>query len=371
MGKFICSTNVYWNLDITKRINEIRNKKVWIVCDQFLTENLYFIEYRKQLKKENQVKVFSDIIPDPPLSKVMNGIYDYLDYLPDVIVAIGGGSAIDTAKSISYFIQELNLDTKKKLIAVPTTSGTGSEVTSVAVVTDTEENSKYPIVSNSILPDEAWLDANFIASCPERVIANSGMDVLTHALEALVAKDANSFTDSLAIHAAADVFAYLSKSYRKTASDAEVMLLHQASCMAGSAFQNAGLGICHAISHQLGGLFHLPHGLLNSLLLPKVILCNSQDDRSREKYASLSKQLYFADSEDSDIQAVEKLVQQIEMLKSDLENNQTLKSCSVDQNALIENIEKIIFKTKNDFTYTGNIYAPTDQEIAQIILSIY
>lgn len=370
MGQFVNPTQIYWGEDIQKRLQQFQYKKVMIVCDGFLLESSQFRKYLEVLEKTNTLELFSEIVPDPPLEKVMLGAKNYLKFLPEVVIAIGGGSALDTAKAICYFSQHIIEQEKIPFIAVPTTSGTGSEVTGVAVVTDLEKGMKYPIVSSEIIPNEAWLDVEFVKSCPKQVIAHSGLDVLTHALEALVAQQATSFTDSLAIQAIGMVFDYLVKTYQDKDDVESFIKMQEASCLAGMAFQQAGLGICHAISHQLGGLYHLPHGLLNSLLLPKVIQLNSQDTVAFDKYTRCTKQLGLANQSDNQEETLQRLLQKIADLILALECDTSLEKLGINKKNLIENLPLIIERTQADFTFSGNPLKPKVEELIEIVLTI-
>ena len=200
-------------------------------------------------------------------------------------------------------------------MAIPTTSGTGSEVTSACVISDPEKGIKYPLFNNALYPDMAILDPMLVVSVPPAITANTGMDVLTHALEAYVSTRANDFTDALAEKAAQIVFQYLPVAVRKGDCLATRGKMHNASTLAGMAFSQAGLGLNHAIAHQLGGQFHLPHGLANALLLASVIRFNAHDPRAVKRYARFAKACHLCADNANDTASVNALVQHIEQLK--------------------------------------------------------
>ena len=226
-------------------------------------------------------------MPDAPLDKISAGVKAFLEYKPDAIVAVGGGSAIDSSKSIREFALKINPYGKVGLIAIPTTSGTGSEVTAFAVVNDTQAKVKYPLVSDSLTADEAILDAALVTSVPPSITADTGMDVVTHALEAYVSTQHNEFSAALAEKALEICGVFLPRCYYDGQDMHARQKMHVASCLAGLAFNTASLGINHSMAHQLGARFHIPHGRANAMLLPHVIEFNSDINhasRSQKEY---------------------------------------------------------------------------------------
>lgn len=226
--------------------------------------------------------------PDPTVSLAAEGTAKLKQFQPDLLVALGGGSAMDCAKAMAYFAQG-----RFPLVAIPTTSGSGSEVTNFAILT--HGKAKHPLVDERLRPSAAILDSDLLKELPPGLIADSGFDVLTHGLEAYAATNAGAFSDMYARESFRMAYAVLPASY---AGKQEVRLrMHLASTMAGIAFSHAGLGICHAISHSLGGIFHVPHGRLNAVLLPGVIACNSS--RVLHRYAELARAAGMAGSADA------------------------------------------------------------------------
>lgn len=278
-------TKIFFGDSAIDILSGLTFKKYYIICDPFMQQSHKVDLITQILEKKNVVyQVFSDVVPDPTIDVVTKGLAEIIEFKPDAVIALGGGSAIDTAKAIN------NLYTKSvkssglmpKLIAIPTTSGTGSEVTSFAVISDPTTKSKYPIIDDSLVPDFAILDAQFTLSVPAKVTADTGLDVLTHTLEAYVSTNASDFTDACGEKAMRLVWDNLARTV-KDGSDVEARIkMHNASCLAGIAFSGASLGICHSLAHAFGGQFHIPHGRANAMLLPHVISYNAGLDISKE-----------------------------------------------------------------------------------------
>ncbi|MDS0528246.1 iron-containing alcohol dehydrogenase [Clostridium sp. SHJSY1] len=280
-------TKINFGENSLKRLGEIKNKRVWIICDNFLVKSGSVKNILSFIDDSNNVSIFDEVVPDPPLNNIVKGVKLIAKINPDVVIAYGGGSAIDTAKGIIYFARIKSSSYKVNFIAIPTTSGTGSEVTSATVITDTEEKIKHAIFDDNLLPDEAILDASLTLSVPKNITANTGIDVLTHAIEAYVSKNSNVYSDALAEKAVELVIEALLSCYNNGADLREREKMHEASNLAGISFNIAGLGVNHSLAHQIGGMFHIPHGLANGIFLTNVIDYNSQEPEILKKYAKL------------------------------------------------------------------------------------
>ncbi|UXY13340.1 iron-containing alcohol dehydrogenase [Kosakonia sp. ML.JS2a] len=314
MNRFSLQTRLYSGAGSLQVLQRFRHKHIWVICDGFLAHSPLLAMLRDAIPQDNQISVFSDITPDPTIATVVAGIAYMQDLKPQVVIGFGGGSALDAAKAIVWFSKksDINIET---CVAIPTTSGTGSEVTSACVISDPDKGIKYPLFDNALYPDIAILDPALVVSVPPAITANTGMDVLTHALEACVSPQASDFTDALAEKAAQLVFQYLPVAVRKGDCLATRGKMHNAATLAGMAFSQAGLGINHAIAHQLGGQFHLPHGLANALLLSAVIRFNAADARAAKRYARLAKACHFCPPGANETVAVNALIRQTEQLK--------------------------------------------------------
>lgn len=283
---FDIKTQIYFGEKSLDRLAELSFRNALLIADKFVVKSglIHLVTVRLQ-QNGTQWHVFSDVVADPPLEKIGLGAKALLECRPDVIIAVGGGSAIDSAKAIREVA--LKMDTtlsRPALIAIPTTSGTGSEVTSFSVVSDPENQRKFPLVSEDLLPDEAILDAELVKSVPANVTADTGMDVFTHALEAYVSTNNNEFSAALAEKAIEIVGSFLLRSYLDNNDTHARQKMHVASCLAGLAFNTASLGLNHGMAHQLGSHFHIPHGRANAMLLPHIIEYNSDINKySRRK----------------------------------------------------------------------------------------
>lgn len=288
MKSFEIRTKIYFGDQALDRLKEIPYNKVLVITDPFIAEGSMIDMITNPLREANKdFEIFKEVQPDPPIEKISLGVKKMLEYKPDVIVAVGGGSAIDSSKSIREFALRIDNYAEVGFIAIPTTSGTGSEVTSFAVVSDPKEQRKYPLVSPSLTPDEAILDAELVKSVPPSITADTGMDVFTHALEACVSTNRNDFSTALAEKAIEICGVFLLRAYLDGNDTHARQKMHSASCLAGLAFNSASLGINHSMAHQLGAMFHIPHGRANAMLLPHIIEYNSdinKHSKSREEY---------------------------------------------------------------------------------------
>lgn len=277
MNSFQIPTAIHFGTGALDWLKTLKCRHVFVVADPFVVKSGAITQITGRLEAAGVPStIFSEVIPDPPIETVAAGVKALLATEADVMVAIGGGSALDTAKLIREFARPMRSgNTLLRLVAIPTTSGTGSEVTSFAIVTDTAARNKVTLVDDSLLPQDAILDVELVKTVPPALVADTGLDVFTHAMEALVSPQHNDFTDALAQKAIELVGAYLLRSYLDAGDLRARAKMHSASCLAGMAFNAASLGLNHGIAHTLGGHFHIPHGRANAIVLPQVIAFNA------------------------------------------------------------------------------------------------
>ena len=277
MESFNVKTHINYESNALDRLRQLKFKKYFVIADPFVVKSGLVNLITDRLKDMGvDYMVYSNVVPDPPFENITQGVVEFVKYEPDAVIAIGGGAAIDSSKAIREFARKASPAFEKtKLIVVPTTSGSGSEVTSFAVITDTKRNVKVPLVSETLIPDEAILDVELVKTVPASITADTGMDVLSHAMEAYVSNAHNDFSAALAERAVAMINAYLLRSFYD-ANDTEAReKMHIASSMAGVAFTSSSLGINHSIAHQLGAHFHIPHGKAIAVVMPAVIEYNT------------------------------------------------------------------------------------------------
>ena len=288
MKSFEIKTKIYFGEQALERLKEIPYRRVLIITDPFVVQSGMIEMILSPLTRAGiDYEIFKDVVPDPPIEKISDGVRKLLEYRPEAIVAVGGGSAIDSSKSIREFAKRVDNYGEVALIAIPTTSGTGSEVTSFAVVSDRQAERKYPLVSDTLTPEETILDAELVKSVPPSITADTGMDVLTHAIEACVSIERNEFATALAEKAIEICGVFLLRAYLDGNDMHARQKMHVASCLAGLAFNSTSLGLNHGMAHQLGAMFHIPHGRANAMLLPHIIEFNSdinKNSKSRKEY---------------------------------------------------------------------------------------
>lgn len=287
MEQFCVRTQVVSGADSLSFLGQLGCQRLLLVADPFFTAKGWG-ERISQAAKPLQFQVFDKVAADPTVELAAEGTKVLQEFAPDTVVALGGGSALDLAKAMVHFSGQ-----SPRLVAIPTTSGSGSEVTNFAVLS--HNGVKYPVVSDKLYPDVAILEPALLESLPKGLIADTGFDVLAHALESYVAKKAGTVTKTLSREAFSLAYGLLPLSYAGDKSVREQ--LHMASCLAGMAFSQAGLGLCHAMAHVLGGEFHLPHGRLCAILLPAVVECNA--NFCPQGYGQLARSVGFFGSADT------------------------------------------------------------------------
>ncbi len=380
MKSFDIRTKIYFGEGALDRLSDLPYKKALIITDPFVAKSglLQMITMRLH-DAYTEFEVFSDVVPDAPIEKISLGVKKMLEYDPDCVITVGGGSAIDSAKSIREFASR-STGRHVALIAIPTTSGTGSEVTSFAVVSDPEKDIKYPLVSDSMLPTEAILDAALVKSVPANVTADTGMDVLTHAIEAYVSINNNEFSAALAEKAIEICGTFLLRSYLDNNDEHARRKMHVASCLAGLAFNSASLGLNHGIAHALGGKFHIPHGRANAMLLPHVIEYNSginKHSKSQkeypkcvEKYVNVAKLLGVNNF--NEITTIRALVGWMQFMMKEMNIPISISQIgNIDKTEYFNAIDSMADKALADACTATNPRVPTKPEVVQILEHLY
>ena len=376
MYKISYKTELHVGKGALQQLSHYKNEHILVVADPFLKTSGTLDAILANFDDSNDIVVFTDIVPDPPIETVVAGIKSAGDKPISIVLSIGGGSAIDASKAMYYFAKKQGAFSEAILIAIPTTSGTGSEVTSFSVITDAERGTKYPLVTKEILPDVAILDADLVLSLPGNITADTGMDVLTHAIEAYVSTKATDFSDALAEKAIKLVFEYLPKAY-KNGQDVEAReKMHAASTLAGMAFNTAYLGINHSLAHAAGAKFHVPHGRLNSILMPHVIQYNAGIDlnnRGRQaadktvasRYQDIAKLLGCSAS--SPVSGVRQLVEAIKKLQRKLEMPTSLREYGVKADAFAQYKVEISEAALHDCCTQTNPRVPTSVDLLKVL----
>ena len=353
MKEFSCRTKIISGTGAVSALKTLGARKVFLVTDPFFASN-GIAQRIAAGAGAGEVEIFCDVVPDPTVALAARGTARVKEFGPDVIVALGGGSAMDCAKAMAYFS-----GSGAKLVAIPTTSGSGSEVTDFAILT--HESGKHPLVDPRLAPEMAILDDELLEKLPPSLVADAGFDVLAHSLEAFVGTNATAMTDALAKDAFCTVFAYLPASF---AGRQDVRLrIHTAATMAGMAFTQAGLGMCHAMAHSLGGIFHVPHGRLNAILLPAVIGCNSYT--AGAKYANLARAAGLSGS--ADTVAVRNLKNALVRLRKELKLPSTLAQAGIEPRLVWSNMEGIVKATLADPCCGTNPMGVEDFMVRQVL----
>ena len=381
MKTFEMRTAIHFGENALDRLTVIPYKRVLIITDPFVVQSNMIDLITAPLQKGGiAYDIFSNVVPDAPVDKIADGVKKFLSYQPEAVVAVGGGSAIDSSKAIREFALKINNYGKVGLIAVPTTSGTGSEVTSFAVVNDTEAKVKYPLVDDGLVADEAILDAELVRSVPPSVTADTGMDVLTHAIESYVSVNHNEFSAALAEKAIEICGVFLLRAYLDGDDMHARQKMHVASCLAGLSFNTAGLGITHSMAHQLGAMFHVPHGRANAMLLPHIIEYNAGIDkhsRSQKEYPPPVKRYsniahILGLSNYNKVMSVRSLVNWIQFMQKEMEIPTTIQELhTVTPDVYFASLDKMAEAALADTCTPANPRVPTKEDIIKIYTKLW
>ena len=383
-------------------------KRAFIITDRFLFDSGAVRTITDTLEEiEVDYQIFFDVKPDPTLSTVEQALAMVRPYQPDLIIALGGGSPMDVAKIIwlMYEHPETNfedismrfldirkricripdLGEKAKLVCIPTTSGTGSEVTPFSIITDDKTHVKYAIADYALTPSMAIIDPNFVDGMPKGLTAAGGIDALVHSLEAYVSCMATNFTNSSALEATKQIFRYLPRSYKNGAADPLAReKVHYAATIAGMAFANAFLGLCHSMAHKLGAMYNIPHGIANALLICQVIRYNATDcprkqaifpqykaPEAKKRYAQVAHVLYLGDANSTEDERVELLLKAVADLKATLDIPSSIREYGIDEKTFKDNLDKLTRLAFDDQCTGANPVYPLMSEIKQIYLDAY
>lgn len=384
MARFTLPRDIYYGRGSLETLKTLKGKKAIIVVGGGSMKRFGFLDKVENYLHEAgiETRLFENVEPDPSVETVMKGAAAMREYEPDWIVSIGGGSPIDAAKAMWAFYEYPDvtfeqlctpfsfpeLRQKAKFLAIPSTSGTATEVTAFSVITDYQKGIKYPLADFNITPDVAIVDPDLADTMPASLTANTGMDALTHAVEAYVSTLHSPFTDPLALKAIQTVFDYLPASYQGDKEAREQM--HYGQCLAGMAFSNALLGIVHSMAHKTGAAFstgHIPHGRANAIYLPYVIEYNSKADKSR--YADIARYVGIQGKDDSEL--VEKLCAKIREYNKKFDIPATLKEFGIDEAEFKQKLPEISKNAVGDACTGSNPRPITPAEMEKLFTCIY
>jgi len=390
-------------------LREFKGKKrAFIVTDRFLFDSgavNVITNVFEQIGTDYQI--FFDIKPEPTLGTINEALKLVRTYKPDLIVALGGGSPMDAAKMIWLMYEQPKtnfenlamrfmdirkricelpeLGKKAQLVCIPTTSGTGSEVTPFTVITDEKTHVKYPLADYALTPSMAIIDANFVDHMPKSLTAAGGMDALVHAIEAYVSTMATNYTNSLALEAIKQIFRYLPSAYKNGADDPKAReKMHNAATIAGMAFANAFLGLCHSMAHKLGAMYDIPHGVANALLICQVISYNANDKPTRQaafpqyelpeakkRYAQIAHVLYLGNEKTNEDERVKLLIKAVEKLKKEVGIPSSIKAYGIDEKTFKKNLDELSLLAFDDQCTGANPVYPMIDEIKEIYMKAF
>jgi alcohol dehydrogenase class IV len=381
MKRFTLPRDVYYGKGSLDVLKSLKGKKAVVVTGGSSMQKFGFLQKVEDYLKEAgmEVKLIEGVEPDPSVETVMNGAALMREFEPDWIVSIGGGSPIDAAKAMWIFYEhpEVTFDdvkdpftvpelrTKAKFAAIPSTSGTATEVTAFSVITDYKAQIKYPLADYNLTPDVAIVDPELAETMPAKLTAHTGMDALTHAIEAYVASLQSPFTDPLALQAIVMIKDYLHKSYNGDKDAREQM--HIAQCLAGMAFTNALLGITHSMAHKTGAVFHIPHGCANAIYLPYVIDFNKK--ACGERYAAIAKALNLKG--DTVDELVDSLTSLIKDMNKSMDIPTSLKEYGISEEDFYANVDRISANAVADACTGSNPRQISVEEMKKLYTCVY
>ena len=387
MSRFTLPRDVYFGEGALENLKTLRGSRAILVVGGGSMRRFGFLDRCEEYLREAgmELRLIEGVEPDPSVETVLRGAGVMREFSPDWIVAIGGGSPIDAAKAMWAFyeypdvtFEELcvpfrfpALRTRARFCAISSTSGTATEVTAFSVITDYRRGIKYPLADFNITPDVAIVDPALAMTMPPRLAAHTGMDALTHAIEAYVSTAASCFTDALALKAIEMVTAYLPSSYRGNRQSRAQM--HDAQCMAGMAFSNALLGIVHSMAHKTGAAFregamarqHIPHGCANAIYLPYVIRYNARDARAGARYAEIARMLGLSGGSAGAL--TENLCALINRMNTEMEIPHTLREFGVEESEFLSRVDEIAENAVADACTGSNPRAVTTAEMAKLL----
>ncbi|EHK2406058.1 iron-containing alcohol dehydrogenase [Clostridium perfringens] len=381
MARFTLPRDIYHGKDSLEVLKSLEGKKAFIVIGGGSMKRFGFLDkVLSYLKEANmETKVFEGVEPDPSVETVMKGAKEMEEFNPDWIVSIGGGSPIDAAKAMWIFYEYPDftfekaivpfglpkLRRKAKFVAIPSTSGTATEVTAFSVITDYKAKIKYPLADFEITPDIAIVDPSLAETMPEKLVAHTGMDALTHAIEAYTASLRSNFTDPLALKAIEMVNMHLVNSFK---GDMEARgEMHEAQCLAGMAFSNALLGIVHSMAHKVGAVFHIPHGCANAIFLPYVIKYNRK--ACEDRYANIARHIGLKG--ESERELTDALIDLINKFNKELNIPSSMKEYGIEENEFKANLKFIAHNAVLDPCTESNPREVDDETMEKLYTCAY
>lgn len=398
MARFTLPRDLYFGKGAIENLKTFKGKKAMIVVGGGSMKRFGFLQKAEDYLKEAgmEVALYEGVEPDPSVETVMKGAQAMLDFGPDWIIAIGGGSPIDAAKAmwIKYEYPDCTFEDmckvfgipelrkKAKFCAISSTSGTATEVTAFSIITDYSKGIKYPIADFEITPDVAIVDPDLAETMPQKLVAHTGMDAITHAVEAYVSTANSSYSDPLAIHAIEMIQADLVDSYNGDMAARDRM--HDAQCLAGMAFSNALLGIVHSMAHKTGAAFadygaHIIHGAANAMYLPKVIAFNAKDPTAKKRYGVIADYMHLGGANDDE--KVELLIKFLRKMNDDLKIPHCIKNYGADsypveqgfvpEEVFLERLPEIAKNAIGDACTGSNPRQPSQEEMEKLLKCCY